>query len=938
MNRDEYQGHQLITLGWATQDLVNQAWHSPRQAHQDICEVLLAWGRITPEQAAHIRHGAQQHNQSGQSSSSGSVSRTIQSAQSSSGSSGYIGIPQTVAGSQGLESFRSQERDWNLGVGPYAIIREISRGGMGIVFHAKHKQSGQDAALKVMLSSEASDTDRARFDREAKALQGFTHPNIVKFYDAGVDTQGNEPYFAMELVKGRDLKEVIKSHEKAHGAMPDLPWMLRVIKPIASALARCHSKQIIHRDLKPQNILIEESTQRPVLVDFGLVKRSKKEGGENFEHSLTKAGDVVGTPAYMAPEQLDPEEFGKPDHSTDTWGFGGILLYCLTGQAPYKGSTNFNIYKKVMTESPPRARSLNKDVPPWLDELCAQCFQRDRKLRPTMEQIVDDLERDPLDFSGSQSSKKIGVFILIAALICVGIATALVLSNSSTELTALSPQSIIYTKDSVIELEIQTGSELDLVIQRFENGQWLPDPAGDSVNKSSLIQYFRPQLKEGKNLFRVQAAEDNETPPLEFEIYRDQMAPTVQFAKRCKVWPDVVFFNKFGILNGEVKDSSPCTVIIQGAEISSSDGQFRVTLKNPESLRSIAVEAKDQAGNEWQGQFQLRPLSDKKAYEALLDRKKWNRSSSIEQDSVIKEVARRLGSNFKKVSTARYRAGNQFHRIATFQHKVTGLELNLIPGGSYDMGVEDDEAELRYCREQAELIKAELTRLRRPNFPLMKVTFGEKSFNSARPYHRVSIPPFLIGRYEVSKAQWDKGNSKERAPIPGDSPMVFMTFPKIEKWLQHWKQLRLPSESEWEYACRAGTTTRYFWGDKFNSNYCWYWKNNGVLHRQAGPWTRSVYAHKKLCNAFGLADMLGNVWEMCEDDYFGSYKGAPNDGRPWLRKGARQRFVRRGGGALYGGALFARSAARGTETLEVATNSTGFRVAASIPGLKRSQK
>lgn len=932
MNRDEFQGHQLITLGWATQDLVNQAWHSPRQAHQDICEVLLAWGRISPEQAAHVRQAYQQQSHSSQSSSSSSS----QSSQSS-GSSGYIGVPQTVTGSQGLDAFRSKERDWKLGVGPYAILREISRGGMGIVFEAKHKQSGQEVALKVMLSSEASATDRARFDREAKALQGFTHPNIVKFYDAGVDAQGNEPYFAMEFVKGRDLKEVIESHKKAHGAMPDLPWMLRVLKPIASALARCHSKQIIHRDLKPQNILIEEKTQRPVLVDFGLVKRAKTADGENFEHSLTKAGDVLGTPAYMAPEQLDPEEFGKPDQTTDTWGFGGILLYCLTGHAPYKGSTNFNIYKKVMTESPPRARSLNKDIPPWLDELCAQCFQRDRMLRPTMEQIVEDLDQDLQDFSGTQSSKKFGILALCAILVCATIAACLYVLKPSMTLVALSPQSTTFTNASTIELEIQTESELDLVLSRFEDGQWVPDPAGDSVKKSSLIQYLQPQLNEGKNLFRVSPVGGDAKSTLEFNIYCDKTAPKIQFTKRCKVWKDVVYFSKNGVLSGQVIDKSPVTLTIQKNEVSSTDGQFQVTLNKPDTLRALTIEAKDQAGNEWQGQFQLRPLSEKKAYDALLDRKKWNRSSTSQQDLAINEVARRLGPNFKKISVARYRAGNQSHRIATFQHKATAIELNLIPGGSYDMGVEDDEAELRYCREQVNQLKAELIRLRRPNFPLNKVSFGEKSFNSARPYHRVTIPPFLIGRYEVSKRQWDKGSSQKRANISPDWPMVFMAFPEIKSWLEEWKQLRLPSESEWEYACRAGTTTRYFWGDEFNPAYCWHWKNNGILQNSRGPWLRSILLHKDACNAFGLADMLGHVWEMCEDDYFGSYQGAPNDGRPWLRKGPRQRFVRRGGGALYGGALFARSSCRGTETLEVRTNSTGFRVAMSLPGLKRSQ-
>ena len=266
----------------------------------------------------------------------------------------------------------------------------------------------------------------------------------------------------------------------------------------------------------------------------------------------------------------------------------------------------------------------------------------------------------------------------------------------------------------------------------------------------------------------------------------------------------------------------------------------------------------------------------------LTSREKWNKASPERQDAVISIVTNKLGAEYKFVETKTYECGGQKHRIATFKHVKSGLLMNLIPGGTYVMGDGHARAD-------------------------------------EKPAHKVTIKAMLIGRYEVRQSCWDKVGGTAKPRFKGaDLPMESVSWDDCQAWLKKaGGGLRLPSESEWEYACRSGTTTQYFWGDKMDDSYCWYENNSGAA-------THPVTAHANKTNAFGLADMSGNVWEWCQDQWVNDYKNGPRDSQP--RTGNSSYRVFRGGG-WYDGASNCRSAVRSYYTPTYRYYSVGVRVA-----------
>jgi formylglycine-generating enzyme required for sulfatase activity len=214
----------------------------------------------------------------------------------------------------------------------------------------------------------------------------------------------------------------------------------------------------------------------------------------------------------------------------------------------------------------------------------------------------------------------------------------------------------------------------------------------------------------------------------------------------------------------------------------------------------------------------------------------WNAASRGEQDEALVAAAEMLGPGFELTLTRAYACGGREHRIATFRISALGLDLNLIPGGTYVMGTDT-------CCERE------------------------------RPEHGVLLPPFLIGVFPLTQRDWDRlGGTGDRRSVRGPGMAIDGIDWRSAKALlaKAGEGLRLPSESEWEYACRAGTSTRHFWGDAMDGAYCWYGRNSGHLpHRPTD--------HKRAANAFGLVDMLGNVLEWCEDDWILGYTNGPRD-------------------------------------------------------------
>ena len=245
-------------------------------------------------------------------------------------------------------------------VAGYRIEERIGRGGMGLVYRAEHINLRRRAAIKIIAPELAEDSDfRERFNREARIAAALQHPNIVTVYDAGEEE--GLLYLAMQYIQGSDLSTVLRGQGRLR------PYRaLDVCRQVAAALDAAHAQGLIHRDVKPANVLIEGRTA--FLTDFGLTKRI-----EGSQTQLTKAGDVVGTIHYVAPEQI---EGGRVDARTDIYSLGCLLYHCLSGELPFARDTDVAVIYAHLSEEPPRLTSVCPELPGGLDAVIAKALEK----------------------------------------------------------------------------------------------------------------------------------------------------------------------------------------------------------------------------------------------------------------------------------------------------------------------------------------------------------------------------------------------------------------------------------------------------------------------------------------------------------------------------------------------------------------------------------
>jgi serine/threonine protein kinase len=250
--------------------------------------------------------------------------------------------------------------------GRYEILGTLGRGGMGTVYLARDPALDRKVAIKIPHFPEGAEGGNEaleRFQREARAIAAMQHPNICPIYEVG-EFEGIH-YMVMAFIKGHPLSNYIRSKKKI-----PITRALWLVRKIALGLAEAHGKGIIHRDLKPDNIMINRRGE-PIIMDFGLARQ-----GSLVDTNLTQAGTLLGTPAYMSPEQVaaDNEKIGP---QSDVYSLGVILYELLTGSRPFQDLDLFALLTKITTATPDAPSTIRTDVDPELDRICLKAMEKE---------------------------------------------------------------------------------------------------------------------------------------------------------------------------------------------------------------------------------------------------------------------------------------------------------------------------------------------------------------------------------------------------------------------------------------------------------------------------------------------------------------------------------------------------------------------------------
>ena len=353
-------------------------------------------------------------------------------------------------------------------LGRYNIERTLGKGAMGVVYEGVDPRLGRRVAIKTILKSHLDeDTARdysMRFVREAQAVARLNHPNIVQVYDFG--EEGDIAYLVMEFIKGKELKTFFDANERF-----DPKEAVRIMCELCDALDFAHNAGIVHRDIKPANVMLDAQA-RTKLTDFGV---ARVQDSDKTSVERTQAGTMIGTPAYMSPEQITGANIDK---RTDVFSAGIILYQFLTGEKPFTGSGAWTIAKKIIQEEPPPPSSLNDAITPLLDAVVNRALaknpeQRFQSARDLSVALRRALEGKPIE-DDSDRTVVSGLAPMDVATLQVSPAVAKTLAHDSARTSNTNTQT---NSNQEVELEfwraIKDGNDPDdfeLYVQQFPTG------------------------------------------------------------------------------------------------------------------------------------------------------------------------------------------------------------------------------------------------------------------------------------------------------------------------------------------------------------------------------------------------------------------------------------------------------------------------------------
>jgi formylglycine-generating enzyme required for sulfatase activity/serine/threonine protein kinase len=793
--------------------------------------------------------------------------------------------------------------------GRYRLLSQLGRGGMGTVYLADDTKLDRRVAIKIPRADRSfSDIVSARFAREARTGALLNHPQLCPVFDVG-QIDGVD-FLTMPYIAGGSLADVIKSRtggndmaaradqrqqsldesREQYQRIKTIPpeEAARLIIQVALALAVAHQAGVVHRDLKPANILLTEGGE-PVITDFGLALRAG-----SLSTSLTEQGVTLGSVTYMPPGQVhyDADAVGP---RSDVYSLGAILYELLTGRPPFIGS-RVEILRKTLSESPVPPSKIKPELDPRLDGICLKALAKMPEDRfASMTEFADQL---------SQLLKSQGLIRR------KGVRSATIVSLVAVVL--LSAVGVSLWSRLTQKMQLKTSADQQIA----GNPQLKPDPRD-----------VAPQAESGRVTRNSNAADGFQAGT----IWKGQFSFLPPHTETGDV--TLIVTERTGkTFRGEYVTIIPYAWMVNGTIEGS---HLRWTISTP--LSESAGMAVAEGGATVTGDFTGTQIT------AIFEQQSDRSRSKITLERLPPGVGR---PTFAAVpfnvdaARAHQEVWAQHLSLPVLKTNVIGMKLRLIPPGVFTMGASSQDIE--------ESVQANIP----PNMN------DAETLKSEAPRHSVLLSnPYYIGIYEVTQGQYESitGQKPSRFAVDGNTtpekttgedtsqtPVEMVSWidavvfcnklSEKENLLPAYQILgaevtqlpragyRLPTEAEWEFACRAGTNTRYWTGDK-NADL----EHAAWLIANSGSKTHSVGLLK--ANPFGLYDTHGNVREWVQDWWAADYYQQLSQGAAADPQGAKTGTLKVSrGGQWNSGAADSRSANRHASNPTARDPIFGFRV------------
>ncbi|MBK8186411.1 MAG: SUMF1/EgtB/PvdO family nonheme iron enzyme [Cellvibrio sp.] len=764
----------------------------------------------------------------------------------------------------------------------YRVIRKINQGGMATVYLAIQISVGRIVALKVM--NPLLNTDPAfseRFQSEATIVGQLSHPNIVSIYDMGQHQGLN--YIAMDYLPNGSAHEKMMRGISAEEA-------LLIIKQIAAALDHAHEKGYIHRDIKPENILFR-SDDTAVLTDFGVAK------GISLSSRMTQAGTVVGTPHYMSPEQ---SKGINVDGRADIYSLGIVFFEMLTGTLPYQGDEAVTVALKHISAPLPKLPTPYAVYQKLLDKLLAKDpqhrFQRGREVVAAIEEL-EIFQRNPANAQYlSDQPSVVGLFRQLLQTL----ARAIYWRWRKLQRIRWSGQGGFYFKTATdldqfyLETEAQNANrrhELrtqvheDLLAERQNKSRWIIASLLFVMGLGAIGYYWKLFNENNTSLIANQSSSRNSLIASSSVSSSSTNNSLLAVSESSSSTDTTLALTTKSASSAASSIESLVTTSSSFAASSSTPSLYALTVTRDPAKASVKILNIKET---YQEGVQLKPgeYHLEVSYVGHESQRRWVRinDNNLRVQFILKKIKLLKVTPITKTVQAVAR---------------TKPLMITIPGGSFFMGSKND--------------------------------------STSMPVHKIDIKSFKISQFEITFSEYDHFAKDTKRNLPSDNRWGRETRPVINvswedakaytAWLSKTtgKTYRLPTESEWEFAARAKTSTDFWWGNDVNDA-----RDRANCRRGCNSKFSGLFGSKTApigsypANAFQLFDTSGNVAEWVEDCYAVDYALHPKNGTAYQMQQCIRRVVR--GGSAKDNAERITNYARDYYPPEMAQENVGFRV------------